>query len=670
MKLNSFVEHSELEEELAWIKPVKKYVFPTTGGYYLPISTPIYRRVFQKNPARDTVFHVFAVKDLDNLAKLQGKRKSISAYTDIDPGLLTSGINAGGGLVAELDADILIEFPKDLMSQPDANGRRWIPTTNLSEKNFDKINGHIVDLRRQLIVKHFKELDKGWLNNNKSNSHDVWRDLDQRIVKYHVQQLQTPNPQRAVGKMKATIIKEYMDGLENIMKRYALQIRVDLVQSYIKRYEANQWNELVVNNIDIKMLHIHRTQRFYLEMIEKYFKSNSRKMMGNLETDPNVTQAIHGKVMELAKKYRFQFTYHDTTTGFQTGRTTTSRAKYEPKEPMWESNGTTRVSFSQHSLEEEVAWLRSASHHIFFDDLHIPLSAKMLKRALNTKLPRVRVFHVTSPEYLDQMIKMQGKKKSISAATQLDSTVIRGGINTRGGLVFELEADVLVSAPYDIMSRPDKTGRRWLEWWMLNAKQIPGGESKKEEIEQYGLRIKRELINKYHPNASRSGPVPLNKVNAEWTDLFPGMGTRPSKHPLWKDKSKKEKNELLRNMIKDYIDTMEKMVSKYSEVFAAAFFAHAQNAVKDWSGEAWDEFVVNNYKIKEVLIHKDTIMEYYGRILRSKAAHGTKIYDHHVEEKYDELIDKLNSKRIFFEEFDQASEISREVSVRSKLDFL
>ena len=76
-------------------------------------------------------------------------------------------------------------------------------------------------------------------------------------------------------------------------------------------------------------------------------------------------------------------------------------------------------SFSHHSLEEDVAWLKSASEHIFFADLHIPLTSKMLKRALNAKLPRARVFHVTAPEHLDFMVKMQGKRKAISAATAL-----------------------------------------------------------------------------------------------------------------------------------------------------------------------------------------------------------------------------------------------------------
>jgi len=339
-------------------------------------------------------------------------------------------------------------------------------------------------------------------------------------------------------------------------------------------------------------------------------------------------------------------------------------------------------TFGQHYLEEQVAWLKSASEHIFFADLHIPLTSKMLKRALNAKLPRARVFHVTAPEYLDDMVKMQGKKKAISAATQLHPTTIAGGINTRGGLVFELKADVLVSAPNDIMSRPDKTGRRWLEWYMLSTEGMINGKRVKDEIEQYGLKLKQDLIAKYNPDAGR---VPLTKVNSLWRQLDP----RNEESPIFKQfandsdlkrtavrrggnrYTSKKINVLLRSMVTDYIDAMERVVAKYSKEIAALFFAHAQNAVKTSEGrDGWDELVVNNYEIKEVLVSKPTIMEYYGRILRSKAPRGTKVYEHHIEEEYDELIGKLQSKRIFYEEFDLPSEISREVSVRSKLDFL
>jgi len=330
-------------------------------------------------------------------------------------------------------------------------------------------------------------------------------------------------------------------------------------------------------------------------------------------------------------------------------------------------------SFYQHSLEEDAAWMKSASEHIFFGDLHIPLSAKMLKRALNVKLPRARVFHVTNAQYLDDMIKMQGKRKSISAATRMHHEVVTGGINVRGGMVFELEADVMVSAPNDIMSRPDKTGRRWLEWYMLNHHALKNGENIKAEIEQYGIKLKRELLYKYNPNAGRKGPLPLYQVTTEWSkldprntssalqkripfavaDKIPGLKGRGGEEPTFKEIKK-----ILQYMIKDYIDAMEKVVAKYSTQIGKMFFAHAQTGNKK-VGDGWDELVVNNYRIKSILLHDKTVMTGFSR------------KDVDVQEEHWEiLMDKLEKLGIDYEVFDSAGDISREITMRSNLDFL
>ena len=330
-------------------------------------------------------------------------------------------------------------------------------------------------------------------------------------------------------------------------------------------------------------------------------------------------------------------------------------------------------SFYQHSLEEDAAWTKSASEHIFFGDLHIPLTAKMLKRALNVKLPRARVFHVTNPKYLNDMVKMQGKRKSISAATRMHHEIVTGGINVRGGMVFELEADVLVSAPNDIMSRPDKTGRRWLEWFMLNHHSLKDGEKIKAEIEQYGIKLKRELLYKYNPDTGRTGPFPLYKVNAEWSkldprntksalqkripfavaDTIPGLKGRGGEEPTFRETKK-----ILQYMIKDYIDAMEKVVAKYSTQIGKMFFAHAQTGDKK-VGDGWDELVVNNYRIKQVLLHEYTIKRGFSRKDEDLQQEG-----------FDELLEKLDDLGIDYEVFDSAGDISREITMRSNLDFL
>ena len=302
-------------------------------------------------------------------------------------------------------------------------------------------------------------------------------------------------------------------------------------------------------------------------------------------------------------------------------------------------------------LEEAPAWTKSASEHIFFNDIHVPLSAKMLRRALNTKLPRATVFHVTDAQYLDDIIKMQGKRKSLSAATQMHPTVVAGGINVGGGMVFELEADVMVSAPNDIMSRPDKTGRRWLEWYMLSTRGAPNGAAIKEAAEKFGQKEILKLIKKY---GGPKGVQPHQAADA-WSKMDP---RNSSSLKITKDMSYAEIKILLRDMIKDYIDAMERMLTKFAPDLAKLFFAHAQNATKDVN-EGWDEVVVNNYRIKSILLHDKTVMSGFSR----------KDFDVQ-EEEWENLIYKLDKIGIDYEIFEEPAQISREIKVRSMLDFI
>ena len=117
----------------------------------------------------------------------------------------------------------------------------------------------------------------------------------------------------------------------------------------------------------------------------------------------------------------------------------------------------------------EVAWQQSLSIMLFdlpragLADLKIPLSPSIFKRIWPESV-RSRVFHLTDHDGIKKLIKMQGGKRSISAFYNMDASRISYGIQTEGGYVVEMDADVLVAAPDDIASQPDKTGRRWLVW--------------------------------------------------------------------------------------------------------------------------------------------------------------------------------------------------------------
>ena len=122
-------------------------------------------------------------------------------------------------------------------------------------------------------------------------------------------------------------------------------------------------------------------------------------------------------------------------------------------------------SFKQY-LKEFV--IQSTSDYVFdtlssnTSDLKIPISPSMFKRIWPNTI-RATVFHSTSAEHLAGLKKLEGGKKSISAFFSMMAREMEGGIATDGGVVVEMEADILVSSKDDIMSQVDKAGRRWVE---------------------------------------------------------------------------------------------------------------------------------------------------------------------------------------------------------------
>ena len=103
----------------------------------------------------------------------------------------------------------------------------------------------------------------------------------------------------------------------------------------------------------------------------------------------------------------------------------------------------------------------STSDYVFTQSDHIPISGPMLKRIFPESF-RATVFHATDLKGLHALIRMEGSKKSISAFFSMMGKYMGAGVATGGGIVAEMEADVLVSSRADIMSKVDKTGRRWV----------------------------------------------------------------------------------------------------------------------------------------------------------------------------------------------------------------
>ena len=253
-------------------------------------------------------------------------------------------------------------------------------------------------------------------------------------------------------------------------------------------------------------------------------------------------------------------------------------------------------------ITEEVAWLQSTSKMIFdfgqIATMKIPLTSKTMSWIFNVQLPRVTVFHVTSGIGLKNLKRMQNKKKSISAFFNMNADYIDSGIKTEGGVVVELDANIIMSSKSDIMSQPDKTGRRWVELYNIDPKEKMHKELEKMVID---LAIKHDPRNKEYLKT-----VPEIGIGV-WYKLQTDLLTKF-------DPAKAGKKMAL--IIADYMDGVNTILKKHKKDIQGAIHGYIVRrgtvAVKHPSGRmvggdselsewnAWDEQVVDKIKIEKV----------------------------------------------------------------------
>ena len=248
-------------------------------------------------------------------------------------------------------------------------------------------------------------------------------------------------------------------------------------------------------------------------------------------------------------------------------------------------------------INEILMWQQSLSSKIFdvgqgkfigFDAFWIPLSNSIMKR-IWPKEVRATVFHVTNELGYRSVKKMQGKKASISAFFEMRGHYFEQGIQPSGGVIIELDANILGAFNQDVMSAPDNSGRRWVQLEFMK------GRFGEKDLSKYqrGLQdLVGNLLNKYWQKVMKVSSTPRfqnGRYYIHWMDL--GM------------KAKENDKKILHLIIKDYIDGVEAIYKKNVN--------HLKGLLTDYmklrrTEEAWDEIVANNFKIKKVWILPDS----------------------------------------------------------------
>ena len=226
------------------------YVFDThtdnSSSLKIPISGPMFKRIWP-DTIRATVFHTTDLAGLEKLKRLEGGKKSISAFFSMMAKQMEHGIAAGGGVVAEMDADVLVSASDDIMSQVDNKGRRWVEMSWFANAQrfgtgpaFGKVERELNDLIRNLVLKHLEPI----LGNRARTDHEyvLWGNMKRELKD---------------SKKLSLVIKDYFDGIEKIIKKNS-EVMGNIFYGYAKskRQTENAWDEQIVNNIEITKVHI------------------------------------------------------------------------------------------------------------------------------------------------------------------------------------------------------------------------------------------------------------------------------------------------------------------------------------------------------------------------------------------------------------------------------
>ena len=213
-------------------------------GYYdqlmIPISSSMFKRIWP-DTLRATVFHTTDAEGIKSISKLEGKKKSISAFFEMQSRYMEVGVATEGGVhaVLEMDADVLLSASGDVMSHLDRTGRRWTSISDLKETSrWTKFSAVEKDLEKMFDPLVKKYLKKGEFQEN-ATVWELWRMAERKVDK----------------KTMSLIIKDYMDGMEKVIKKNIDTFSSAMLSYAKKRSTDLSWDEQVVNNIKVKTAH-------------------------------------------------------------------------------------------------------------------------------------------------------------------------------------------------------------------------------------------------------------------------------------------------------------------------------------------------------------------------------------------------------------------------------
>ena len=230
-----------------------KYLYPA-----LILSPTALKRVFG-NLNKIKAWHVTEQYEIGTLVKLQGKKSSISALTEINPSKSKpfEGMETDGGVVVEVEGLELLAAREDAWTELLDGGRRGV---YIDPKYFPDLYKDMKVMIKQIAEKYGKIISK--YDDFENTSWWFWVESHKgkfsKMTNYESQEAFEAIGGDLTQKDKSNFVKEYIDKCEEVLKKNK-KGQEDLRQygrAKSKKKDGSDYNEIVINQIKIKNVYL------------------------------------------------------------------------------------------------------------------------------------------------------------------------------------------------------------------------------------------------------------------------------------------------------------------------------------------------------------------------------------------------------------------------------
>ena len=226
-----------------------KYLYPA-----LILSPTALKRVFG-NLNKIKAWHVTEQYEIGTLVRLQGKKSSISALTEINPSKSKpfEGMETDGGVVVEVEGLELLAAREDAWTELLDGGRRGV---YIDPKYFPDLYKDMKVMIKQIAEKYGKIISK--YDNYKDTWFEIYGGKFSNMSNSQSEQALEGIGDDLTQKDKGKFVKEYIDNCEQLLKKNK-KGQEDLRQygrAKSKKKDGSDYNEIVINQIKIKNVYL------------------------------------------------------------------------------------------------------------------------------------------------------------------------------------------------------------------------------------------------------------------------------------------------------------------------------------------------------------------------------------------------------------------------------